>query len=257
MSACLSLRHRPTPGSSVSKAIRPERMYPSPLTARTTACPSQSREIVTSVWAAWRAVSPRSVSSSGRSASAASGTSSASRPMAVTTPPCTRSCSAAHCSASGCSTWTAASTIWRPATTWTGRASALWATPVAAPTAFFSAAVLPRLRYAMPSCYFCTFRDSIMSIYHCADNYVPGLLQYAEMADVMGLFAPRPVVLVAGEHDAIFPVAATRRAFADLQQVYAAVGAADRCHLVVGPRATASTPTPRGRSCSEELQRAG
>ncbi|KKL53551.1 hypothetical protein LCGC14_2274300 [marine sediment metagenome] len=30
----------------------------------------------------------------------------------------------------------------------------------------FSAALLPRPRFAMPSCYFCTFRDSIMSIYH-------------------------------------------------------------------------------------------
>ena len=38
----------------------------------------------------------------------------------------------------------------------------------------FSAALLPRITHAMPSCYFNTFRDSIMSIYHCADNYVPG-----------------------------------------------------------------------------------
>jgi cephalosporin-C deacetylase-like acetyl esterase len=34
----------------------------------------------------------------------------------------------------------------------------------------FSAALLPRIAFAMPSCYFCTFRDSIMSIYHCSDN---------------------------------------------------------------------------------------
>ena len=98
----------------------------------------------------------------------------------------------------------------------------------------FAAAVLPRIRYAMPSCYFCTFRDSVMSIYHCSDNYVPGLLRYAEMADVMGLFAPRPVVLVAGEHDNIFPIEATRRAFADLKAIYEAAGAGGRCHLVVG-----------------------
>ena len=98
----------------------------------------------------------------------------------------------------------------------------------------FSAALLPRIKFAMPSCYFCTFRDSIMSIYHCADNYVPGLLKYAEMADVMGLFAPRPAVLVCGAEDPIFPVGATRRAFADLQKIYQAAEAADRCHLVVG-----------------------
>ena len=99
----------------------------------------------------------------------------------------------------------------------------------------FSAALLPRIKFAMPSCYFCTFRDSLMSIYHCSDNYVPGLLNYAEMADVMGLFAPRPVVLVCGAEDTIFPVDATRRAFSDLQDIYRAAGAPDRCHLIVGP----------------------
>jgi len=98
----------------------------------------------------------------------------------------------------------------------------------------FSAALLPRLAFAMPSCYFCTFRDSIMSIYHCSDNYVPGLLKYAEMPDVLGLFAPKPVVIVAGRDDPIFPIAATRRAFKDLQRIYAACGAKDRCRLVVG-----------------------
>ena len=99
----------------------------------------------------------------------------------------------------------------------------------------FAAALLPRLRYAMPSCYFCTFRDSIGAIYHCADNYVPGLLPVAEMADVMGLFAPRPVTIVAGVEDPIFPIAATRRAFRDLRRIYAAAGAPQSCRLVVGP----------------------
>jgi hypothetical protein len=99
----------------------------------------------------------------------------------------------------------------------------------------FAAALLPRIRFAMPSCYFCTFRDSIMSIYHCADNYLPGLLRHAEMADVMGLFAPRPVVLVAGSKDEIFPIGGVRRAFRHLRSIYRAAGAEDRCHLVVGP----------------------
>lgn len=98
----------------------------------------------------------------------------------------------------------------------------------------FSAAVLPRLAFAMPSCYFCTFRHSIMAIYHCADNYIPGLLKYAEMADIMGLFAPKPAVIVAGQKDTIFPIGATRKAFNNLRQIYKAYDAADRCHLVVG-----------------------
>jgi dienelactone hydrolase len=98
----------------------------------------------------------------------------------------------------------------------------------------FSAALLPRISFAMPSCYFCTFRQSIMSIWHCVDNYVPGLLKYAEMPDVMGLFAPKPVVFVAGKEDPLFPIEATRRAFRDLKRIYKAVGAENHCHLVEG-----------------------
>ena len=98
----------------------------------------------------------------------------------------------------------------------------------------FSAAILPRLKMAMPSCYFCTFADSIMAMPHCPCNFIPGLLQYAEMADVLGLLAPRPVVVVAGRTDPIFPLAATRREFARLKTIYAAAGAPNACKLVVG-----------------------
>ncbi len=101
-------------------------------------------------------------------------------------------------------------------------------------TSVFAAAVLPRLAFAMPSCYFCTFRDSIMALPHCPCNYVPGLLPHAEMSDVMGLFAPRPVTIVAGQDDAIFPIDAVRRSFEKLQTIYAAAGAPDACRLVVG-----------------------
>jgi dienelactone hydrolase len=100
--------------------------------------------------------------------------------------------------------------------------------------AMYSAALLPRIRFAMPSCYFCTFRDSLLAFYHCAENYVPALYRYADMADILGLFAPRPVVVVAGKDDAMYPVAGARKAFKRLQGIYRAAGAEDRCHLVVG-----------------------
>lgn len=98
----------------------------------------------------------------------------------------------------------------------------------------FSAALLPRLCLAVPSCYFCTFKDSIMSLYHCTCNFVPDLYNVADMADIMGLFAPKPVVVVAGKEDHIFPIKATRKAFKALQKIYDAAGASEHCHLVVG-----------------------
>lgn len=102
-------------------------------------------------------------------------------------------------------------------------------------TTMFAAALLPgRVRFAMLSCYFCSFEASVMSLYHCMCNYVPGLMLEAEHADIMGLFAPHPVVVAAGRVDPIFPVQATRREFARLKQIYAAVGAPGNCRLVVG-----------------------
>jgi len=98
----------------------------------------------------------------------------------------------------------------------------------------FAAATLPRVRFLMPSCYFCTFRDSVMSLHHCSCNFVPGLLRYAEMPEVLGLFAPRPVVVVAGQADPIFPIEAVREAYSRLQRIYRALGAEANLRLVVG-----------------------
>ncbi len=99
----------------------------------------------------------------------------------------------------------------------------------------YSAALLPRVAFAMPSCSFCTYTDSIATIYHCADNYIPGILQYADMGDILGLFAPKPVVVVNGKEDAIFPIKAARKEFRHLQSIYDAAKAKDQCKLVVGP----------------------
>jgi hypothetical protein len=54
------------------------------------------------------------------------------------------------------------------------------------------------------------------------------------MADIAGLFAPRPVVIVTGESDQSKPIQAVREAFADLKAIYRRAGAEDKCHLVVG-----------------------
>lgn len=97
-----------------------------------------------------------------------------------------------------------------------------------------AAAVLSRIRFAAPIAHFCAYREGLMSIHHCGCCYVPGAYQYAEMADVMGLFAPKPVVVVTGKSDQSKPIAAVRRAFRDLKRIYRAAGAQGRCHLIVG-----------------------
>ena len=43
----------------------------------------------------------------------------------------------------------------------------------------FSAALEPRIKAAFVSGYLNTFRDCIMSVSHCIDNYVPGILNHS------------------------------------------------------------------------------
>ncbi len=91
----------------------------------------------------------------------------------------------------------------------------------------FAAALEPRIRAAMISGYLNTFRDTMMSVSHCIDNYVPGILNWAEVYDVAGLIAPRPLFIESGERDRLFPIAASRASFARVKKVYETFGTAE------------------------------
>lgn len=101
-------------------------------------------------------------------------------------------------------------------------------------TSLFTSACEERITVSVPSCYFCTFQASIGSIYHCECNYIPNLLREAEMYDVAGLIAPRPFRAIAGNQDAIFPIAAVRESYAKLREIYRVAGVEDRCELYEG-----------------------
>ncbi|MGO4880389.1 MAG: alpha/beta hydrolase family protein [Bryobacteraceae bacterium] len=93
----------------------------------------------------------------------------------------------------------------------------------------FASALEPRIRAALISGYLNTFHDSIMSLSHCIDNYVPGILNWAEMYDVAGLIAPRPLAVESGTKDDIFPIEASKRSFARVKKVYEVFDAGELC----------------------------
>lgn len=94
--------------------------------------------------------------------------------------------------------------------------------------AAFSAALDERIRAVVISGYANTFRDSIMSVFHCVDNYIPGLLRDCELPDLISLIAPRPLLIENGRQDEIFPIRAAEQALRQLRQVYELHQAADR-----------------------------
>jgi hypothetical protein len=93
----------------------------------------------------------------------------------------------------------------------------------------YAATLEERIRAAFMSCSLCTFRDCILSIPHCIDNYVPGILNWAEMSDIAGLIAPRPLFVESGEKDPIFPLQGSREAFEAVHRVYEVLGSPELC----------------------------
>lgn len=91
---------------------------------------------------------------------------------------------------------------------------------------FFSACVDRRIKACVVSGYYSSFRDSILAMNHCACNFVPGLHEFGEMSDLVGLIAPRPLLVEAGDHDSIFPMRAVKRAVRRAGEVYSVFGAA-------------------------------
>ncbi len=85
---------------------------------------------------------------------------------------------------------------------------------------FYSTALDKRIKAAIPSCAFATFYGSIGSMRHCACNFVPEISKYFDMAEIAGLIAPRPLVIVSGKEDKIFPLETAEHEFSRLKDVY-------------------------------------
>jgi len=92
--------------------------------------------------------------------------------------------------------------------------------------ALYAAALDERVKATVLSCSFCTFKDSIYSIPHCIDNFVPGILRDFEVADITGLIAPRYLIAESGVDDPIFPAPGVEAALKGTRSIYSAQGVA-------------------------------
>jgi dienelactone hydrolase len=102
-------------------------------------------------------------------------------------------------------------------------------------TTLWLSALDERISVVVPACYFCSFKHSILGMLHCECNYVPNVLEYAEMGDLAALIAPRPMRIIAGERDPIFPIEGVRQQFETLKRAYDLLGAPEHLSLTVHP----------------------
>ena len=86
--------------------------------------------------------------------------------------------------------------------------------------AAFTSVLDKRIQATVISGYTNTFKGSIMNRRHCLDNYVPGILQYTEMPELLALMVPRPLFVESGKMDHLFPVKETEKAIKLIKNIY-------------------------------------
>lgn len=103
-------------------------------------------------------------------------------------------------------------------------------------TSFYAACLDERIGFSAPSCSFCSYEASILSVHHCECNYIPNIMNWFEMQDLSCLIAPRPFTVITGREDTTFPPEGVRSAFETVKEIYRAAGAPDACRLIETPK---------------------
>jgi dienelactone hydrolase len=97
----------------------------------------------------------------------------------------------------------------------------------------YAAALDERLGALVLSGCVTNYLQSIMAVSHCEDNYLPGVLTYAELGDIVASLAPRPLFVESGMDDDIYPASATVATVTQVRKAYTLLGAGDRVELEV------------------------
>ena len=85
-----------------------------------------------------------------------------------------------------------------------------------------------RIAVSAPVAAVTLYKDLFFRGIGCACECVPNVLRYGEQDAILGLIAPRPLLIAAGIRDAIFPIVGAREVHDRLRSIYRLYGAADR-----------------------------
>ena len=95
--------------------------------------------------------------------------------------------------------------------------------------AMYLAALDDRPTVVVVSGYLTTFRAYALDAGNfCGSQFLPGIYAVADVPDIHGCIAPRPLLIQAGRSDRGFAIEASRQAHAHLADIYAAASASDR-----------------------------
>lgn len=98
----------------------------------------------------------------------------------------------------------------------------------------YAAALDDRIALAMPSCAMSTYKDSIGAMFHCVCNYVPDIVNWFDMNDLLSMAYPKMYIQINGVEDPIFPISGAEEVFKKGIRPYEENGISDRCVLLKG-----------------------
>ena len=98
-------------------------------------------------------------------------------------------------------------------------------------TALYASVLDVSISKTVISGYVNTFKDSILSLWHCPDNYIPDILTTGEIYDFAASLAPRELLIESGTKDKLFPIQASKKAHETIKKIYALMGAEDQLHI--------------------------
>ena len=100
-------------------------------------------------------------------------------------------------------------------------------------TALYASVLDDRIYKTVVCGYVNTFKDSIMSMWHCPDNYIPHILETGEIYDFASALAPKELFIESGNKDKLFPIGASMAAHEKIKKVYSLMNASDKLHIDV------------------------
>lgn len=87
-------------------------------------------------------------------------------------------------------------------------------------TALYASLLDESIYKTVISGYINTFKDSILSLWHCPDNYVPGILEIGEIYDFASALAPKKLFIESGTKDKLFPISGSEYAHSNIARIY-------------------------------------
>lgn len=98
-------------------------------------------------------------------------------------------------------------------------------------TALYASVLDDTIYKTVISGYVNTFKDSILSMWHCPDNYIPHILETGEIYDFASALAPKQLLIESGTKDKLFPINASSTAHEKIRKVYSLMNAEDKLHI--------------------------